>query len=371
MMLEKYPWLEPTYKFLVDSFHAQKAHHAYLLVYHGQIGQDTLMELFARFLLCQENEHLDYPCNKCRACQAYNLQSNSDFYNLTADKKSHNISIDNVRTVIERVELEPAISAKNVVLIDDASKFNINSANAILKTLEEPPSKTHFIIGLSAGFNVLPTIRSRCMVVNVNAPTEQQIHDFLTQADITEPDRSYLMALAPEQPELMLSMQKKGYIPIFQQTIQALANLLDNLELADFVEVFNTNDLEVFTWQIEAISNILTLAGRRFFTGEDNTLELLEVLAFDQGADSKPLSQVLTFFKDILTDKEIAEDLYDLVEKIMVVNSQLIHFPQQLAPENSLKGIAYKVGALIALYIYNLNREQSMQAFMDFTIGQN
>ncbi|RIY33213.1 hypothetical protein CKF54_03205 [Psittacicella hinzii] len=362
-MLAQYPWLQKTYQFLVDSYHNAKAHHAYLFIYEGQIGQEHLFNLFTRFLLCKENHNREqiYPCGQCRACQAYNLNSNSDLYDLQQGDASKNISIDSVRTMIERIELEPVTSAQNVVTIYDASKLNVYSANAMLKTLEEPPSHTHFIIGLPSGYSVLPTIRSRCMVLNLDKPTDEQIEEFLTVQEIHQPNRAYLKALAPKQPALMLKMQQKEFPQKFIELNFKLHELFNTLEVANFIETFAANDIEVFTWQVEALSQIFTYIGKRFLVLGHPTQDSLElVLSYE--TDSS-LYQTVDYLSKNLGDLDNVDKLYDLVERLQVIKTQLVHFSPQLAGENSLKGIAYKIASLIALFTYSLMNSSNPEEF--------
>ncbi|RIY38857.1 hypothetical protein [Psittacicella gerlachiana] len=362
-MLSNFPWLQKTYDFLVDSYHAQRAHHAYILVYNGEIGQEALINLFSQFLLCRENSRPEQrlPCGQCRACQAYNLKSNGDLFDLQAGDPEKLISVDSIRTMIERIELEPVTSAQNVVTIYNASKFNSYSANAILKTLEEPPAHTHFLLGLPAGYSVLPTIRSRCMVLNLPEPSPEQIEEFLSYYEIAQPERSYLKYLAPKQPSLMLKMHQKDFMHNYLNLNQKLLTLMQNLEVADFVEAFNCNDLEVFSWQLESLSQLLTYIGKVFLLNEtDEHDPLAQIFKFDENSAT---IKVINYLKESLQEAYDVEKLYDLVDRLLILHTQLTHFAPQLGSENSLKGIAYKIGSLIALFTYSLMNISNPEEF--------
>ncbi|RIY32200.1 hypothetical protein CJP74_05385 [Psittacicella melopsittaci] len=358
-----YPWLQKTYDFLVDSYHANKLHHAYLLVFDGDIGQEELIARFSQFLLCKENQNheLREACGKCRACQAYSLKSNTDLFDLHLDDPSKAISIDTVRTMIDRVGLEPSISSQNVVTILDASKLGTKPANAMLKTLEEPPPHTVFLIGLPAGFSILPTIRSRCLVLHLPQPDQEQIEEFLTAKEIHQPERSYLKSLAPGQPALMLKMQEKNFVRSFLQLNQHLLQLFSNLEVDDFVAAFDCKDSEVFIWQLEALSKTLTYAGKKFFLNSNDTFDALDaVINFEQNS---AFALAVEHIQQNLQKDSDVEKLYDLVDRLLVLQTQLKLFTPQLGVEGSLLGIAYKVASLTALFAYSLMNISDAQTF--------
>lgn len=156
-----------------------RLHHAYLFTGGEGIGKRRVAyELIAR-VFCQEE--MGRPCGSCRTCQR--VLSIPDWYDerqpfegkgnepplcpihpdvLTLVPHGQFIKVDQIREVLRQVPFQPVEAPYRFVLIDDAHKMNVEAANALLKTLEEPPPKTRFILLSSQSDKLLVTIRSRC-----------------------------------------------------------------------------------------------------------------------------------------------------------------------------------------------------------------
>lgn len=132
--------------------------HSYLLVGSRGLGKTTLARLICKYLNCQNpNEDV---CNECENCKAVAEGNFADLIELDA---ASNRGIDNIRTIIDRVNYAPLHKVKTYI-IDEAHMLTREAANAILKVLEEPPQNVVFILATTEEEKILPTIKSRCQL---------------------------------------------------------------------------------------------------------------------------------------------------------------------------------------------------------------
>ncbi len=147
-----------------------RMHHAWLLSGPRGVGKRTFAEAAARMVLSGaasfDVEEGD------RQAAAYDARAHPDFRRLerepmkTGDRLAQNIVVDQVRAFLPVLNQTPSLSAWRVVMVDAACEMNNASANAFLKSLEEPPAKTVFFLVCHAPGRLLPTVRSRCRVLN-------------------------------------------------------------------------------------------------------------------------------------------------------------------------------------------------------------
>ena len=170
-------------KFMLDSIKSRRIHHAYLLSGIEGIGKATFAHRVSRFILSNlYGDNMEIEKNN-RTVNLINNDSHPDFMVLSKD--SHNeknvIEIKQVRKCIEFFSHTPILSKFKICIIDSIDDMNINSANAILKILEEPPKNSLFFIIAHNKETVLPTIRSRCLSLPFKKFTDNEIKNFVSE----------------------------------------------------------------------------------------------------------------------------------------------------------------------------------------------
>lgn len=133
--------------------------HAYLFSGPRGTGKTTMARLLAKAVNCLDPDSVNRPCNRCRNCFAINAATAPDIIEIDA---ASNRGIDDIRDLRERVRYAPAVLSSKVYIIDEAHQITGAAANAFLKTLEEPPSHTRFVLATTDPEELLPTIVSRC-----------------------------------------------------------------------------------------------------------------------------------------------------------------------------------------------------------------
>ena len=157
---------------LRNSIRQGKLAHAYLFCGPRGVGKTTCARIFAKTINCLTPTSTHDACNTCESCVAFNEQRSFNIHELDA---ASNNSVEDIRNLIDQVRVPPQVGKYSVYIIDEVHMLSTGAFNALLKTLEEPPSYAIFILATTEKHKVLPTILSRC-----------QVYDFqrITVADI-------------------------------------------------------------------------------------------------------------------------------------------------------------------------------------------
>ncbi|RPH80885.1 MAG: DNA polymerase III subunit delta' [Nitrospiraceae bacterium] len=165
--------------FLQSAVIHERLAHAYL--FHGEeaIGKRLTAIRLAQALNCErppETDSLD-SCGTCRSCQQIEARTHPDFFVIEPDQEqvTQQIKIEQIREIEHQIMYRPLIGERKICLIDDADRMTIGAANALLKTLEEPPAHSLFL-AISSRPSALPaTIRSRCQALRFTTPARTQV----------------------------------------------------------------------------------------------------------------------------------------------------------------------------------------------------
>lgn len=188
-----YPWLRPHFEQLIGSYQAGRGHHALLIQALPGMGDDALIYAITRFLMCQQPEG-HKSCGKCRGCQLMQAGTHPDYYTLEPEKGKSTLGIDAVREVSEKLYEHARLGGAKVVWLKDAAILTEAAANALLKTLEEPPEKTWFFLSCREPGRLLATLRSRCRLHHLAAPQEAWSLTWLSR-EVTASQEAMLAAL--------------------------------------------------------------------------------------------------------------------------------------------------------------------------------
>ncbi len=174
--------------------------HAYL--FHGEegIGKRSVAEIFARGAMCSGEA---VPCNLCPSCTKFLRGVHPDLHRLSPSGAF--IKIEHVREVESLLVFRPAAGKRKVVLIDEADRMKEETANALLKTLEEPPPETLLILITPHPQALLPTMISRCEQVRFIPPSFEECRAGLESRELTRQDTERLLAILGNRPGPLFS----------------------------------------------------------------------------------------------------------------------------------------------------------------------
>lgn len=218
-------------KELTDIVKQNRISHSYLFVGVEGIGKKKIAKDFAQMILCDKKSG----CKMCKSCIQLKSDNHSDFNII--EPEGNSIKIEQIRTLQKQVLEKPITSKYKVYIIDDADKMTKESQNCLLKTLEEPPSNTIFILIGKNENDFLVTIQSRCMIIHFDTIEDEKLEQFLMK-------EYNIPKLTDEQKKLFngsIGKAIKAKDNLEQYT--KIENLIENIDKKDKLEIYKQADL--------------------------------------------------------------------------------------------------------------------------------
>jgi len=164
-------------KYLEKSLNALSYSHAYIFDGIMGVGKKSLAGIFAKALQCSESAR---PCNECISCRAFDVGNHPDIIYVAPSGKT--LGIDDIREQVGNVvHIRPYAYKHKIFILHDADKMTVSAQNALLKTLEEPPSYAIFLLISESFNNFLPTILSRCITLKLKPLSTEPVERYLTK----------------------------------------------------------------------------------------------------------------------------------------------------------------------------------------------
>ena len=248
---------ETAEKTMLAAHESGRLHHAWLMAGPRGIGKATLAWRFARFLLCGQSqgglfgggaaEGLAVPAD-APGRSLVDARSHPDLFHLRrtlnpdTGRMRAEIAVDDVRELGAFMHMTPAMGQWRVAIVDSADEMNRNSANAVLKILEEPPPNAVLLIVTHAPGRLLPTIRSRCRRLALQPLADDIVMRLLGEyaPEVKEQERLALARLAEGSIGRALELAGAGSLELYSEMVGVLATLpeLDMARLHGFAERF-------------------------------------------------------------------------------------------------------------------------------------
>jgi DNA polymerase-3 subunit gamma/tau len=159
-----------------------KVHHAYLFVGSRGTGKTSMAKILAACLNCEQGPTVE-PCGRCDSCVSIASATSLDVIEMDA---ASNNSVDDIRDLREKVAYAPVSGRHKVYILDEAHMLSPQAWNAFLKTLEEPPPRTIFVLATTEAQKVLPTVVDRCHRFDFGRPSVEQVSKVLARVAAQE-----------------------------------------------------------------------------------------------------------------------------------------------------------------------------------------
>jgi DNA polymerase-3 subunit delta' len=168
---------EDIIKHFKASIEMDRVGHAYIICGEEASGKKSLAKTFAKTLQCEQ--HAIDPCNECKSCLQVESGNHPDII-FVKHEKPKVITVDEIREqVVNNIQIKPYSGKYKIYIINDAQLMNVEAQNAILKTIEEPPQYAVIILLATTAEKFLPTIISRCMLLNLKPVKDEDIKNYL------------------------------------------------------------------------------------------------------------------------------------------------------------------------------------------------
>jgi len=260
-MSDLYPWLEP-YRLTIATALAQgRMPHALLLTGLTGLGKGALADAVARQLLCEAATLEAGPCGRCAACAQINAGSHPDYIKVQLEEDASVIKVDQIRWLAEKLSFSSHQGGYKVAVLDPADKMNINAANSLLKTLEEPSDNTVLVLVCERASQLPPTVRSRCQQLKVDVPGQDTALQSLAGQGISDSAETYLH-MAHGAPLEALKQARADSIEARRKHFDTLVDILDGrtAPLATALLWSKEDDMQGIRWMRDWLMDLLRIA---------------------------------------------------------------------------------------------------------------
>lgn len=272
---------EPIVRTLQNQIKNDSVGHAYLFVGSRGTGKTSAAKIFAKMLNCKDLSK-NAPCDSCVSCTQIKSGSNTDIIEIDA---ASNNGVEEIRELKNKVNLVPSYSKFKIYIIDEVHMMTTQAFNALLKTLEEPPSHSIFILATTDPEKIPTTVLSRCQRFDFKKIPNSLIIDHLKK--ISDKEKIKFEEEALEEIAFIADGGLRDAISIFDQ-VSAFTN---NNVLANDVHMINGT----LTKQ-ELLEFINDISEHRF----DNVLKQIDKFIISGKDLIKITEEIIYFLKDYL-----------------------------------------------------------------------
>ena len=245
-MKQLLPWQEATWTRLQTQADRKQLPSGLLITGSADTGKGMLVDRLVRYLLCAAET--EKPCGQCSQCALLDAGTHPDYLHVTLEDSKKQILINQIRDMIEWATQTSFLGGYKACVLDPADKLNVQSSNALLKSLEETPANTLICLVTDSPASLLPTIRSRCQQYACHLPGREEALAWLGTQTL-KGDPELMLNIAGGNPLHLVRSIDEEYLALRAQIGQHLAALaagrLSPLRLASELkeDVFRVLDL--------------------------------------------------------------------------------------------------------------------------------
>ena len=210
--------------------------HAYILNGERGSGKKLLANLFAMSLQCQNRDEDGDACGKCQSCKQAVSGNQPDIIRVTHEKPT-TISVDDIREQVNNdIQIKPYSSPYKIYIIAEADMMSVQAQNALLKTIEEPPEYAVIILLTENAETLLPTIRSRCVMLKLRNIKDQLVKKYLMeQMEIPDYKADVCVAFAQGNMGKAIALATSEYFNEIKEEAVHLLRNIDDMQVEELM----------------------------------------------------------------------------------------------------------------------------------------
>ena len=299
-----FPWQSIQWRRLSAQINDNTLPHAFLFTGEEGVGKELFAKSVAAYLFCEsstkdvsssgfsaENDaNFNHgACGQCKQCKLFEGDTHPDFKFIEPEEGSSAIKIDQVRQLVDFFSRSSQQGGRKIALLSPAESLNNNAANALLKTLEEPSQDSVIILVSHQSGMLLPTIRSRCQVVDFGLPSfsdsfawlSANASELLSDKNVQEDDVSEILLLANSAPLKALNYLEKGALSEYRLMLEELSSFLKNDTLSSTLAVRWNDDIADLrlSWVMLWLEQIIKLKYGEVLNGSHSAKKMFLYLA--------------------------------------------------------------------------------------------
>jgi DNA polymerase-3 subunit delta' len=221
--IETLDWLKDTREHIQRLLQGGRLPHAFLILSKEGLGAGLLADWIAAAVLC--DNAAQRPCGSCPSCALLRSESHPDLHRIDREEDALQVKIDQVRGLIDALAYTSYRGGYKVGILNSAETLNASSANAFLKTLEEPPANTLLLMIATPNHRLPATIASRCHRLVLNTPTNELANAWLLRHGGLEQGRDVVLRLSHGAPLRALDMDPVAAAALAQEMAQSVTQL--------------------------------------------------------------------------------------------------------------------------------------------------
>lgn len=268
-MIGLMPWQTSSWRRVCAQIAEGKMPHGILLAGPPDSGKANFAGSLGAYLLCRGQ---DKPCGDCRQCNLVAAGTHPDLLEVTLEDTKQ-IRIEQIREIIHWATQSSQQGGYKICTIDPADKLNIQSANALLKVLEEPPPRTLICLVSDQPTRLLPTLRSRCQRIDLGSPTHQEAVVWLQEQMESSADVELLLDIAGGMPLRVLNSIDEDYLKLRQELASQLLPLSEGnkspIQVAALMAKEEVGHVLELLYQLVSDSIAYTLSGGKVTRNRD------------------------------------------------------------------------------------------------------
>ena len=259
---QEYPWHQNTWQKFIQARSQNHLPHAILLSGEEGIAKLALAQRMAKSLLCMNTvTSAADACNECQSCKTYESGANPDFTHISLLEDKQQIGVDQIRALSNFLNYSRSYNTNRVVILNPVERMNLNAANSLLKSLEEPSAHTVIILVTAKVSQLLPTIKSRCQLYNVTTPSKVESIDWLQQHQHSQEhaiDAEAALAITVNKPLKAITINQED-LDNKNQFFQDLSSVInENITITEMAKKWEKHDFEaLLNWQILLIQKAI------------------------------------------------------------------------------------------------------------------